>query len=84
LFLDRVMGQAGGMSESIDPEDVVSYDDVRDQHDRERDGVASLHDAEGEQGDEAEVTDRMDLDQDEATELEVGLDRLGGETPRLD
>jgi hypothetical protein len=72
------------MSESIDPEDTVSYDDVRDQHDRDRDGVASLHDAEGEQGDEEEVVDRMDLDQTAAQETDTELDRIGGETPRLD
>lgn len=72
------------MSESIDPEDTVSYDDVRDQHERERDGVGSLHDAEGEQGDEEEVMDRMDLDQTAARETDTELDRIGGETPRLD
>jgi hypothetical protein len=72
------------MTESIDPADVVSYDDVRDQQDREQDGVASLRDAEGEQGDEDEVTDRMILDQTAADEADVELDRIGGETPRLD
>jgi hypothetical protein len=72
------------MTESIDPADTVSYDDVRDQPERERDGVASLHDAEGEQGDEDEVVDRMDLDQTAAEEADVELDRIGGETPRLD
>ena len=72
------------MTESIDPRDVESYDDIRDQHDRERDGVAALHDAEAEQGDEDEVTDEMDLDQVEADELGANLDRIGGETPRLD
>ena len=72
------------MSESIDPADTVSYDDVRDQHDREQDGIGSLHDAEGEQGDEEEVVDLMDLDQTAAQEADVDLDRAGGETPRLD
>jgi hypothetical protein len=71
-------------SESIDPEDTVSYDDVRDGAGRDRDGVASLRDTEEEQGDEAELTDDFDLDQDEAKELGVNLDRTGGETPRLD
>jgi hypothetical protein len=71
-------------SESIDPADTVSYDDVRDQTARDRDGVSSLRDTEAESGDEAEVTDDFDLDQDEAKELGVDLDRTGGETPRLD
>jgi hypothetical protein len=71
-------------NESIDPADVVSYDDVRDQAARERDGVSSLHDTEAEAGDDDEVTDDFDLDQDEAQELGVNLDRTGGETPRLD
>lgn len=72
------------MSESIDPDDVTSYDDVRDQPDRDQDGVGSLRDAEGEQGDEDEVVDRMDLDQNAAQEAGVDLDRIGGETPRLE
>jgi hypothetical protein len=71
-------------SESIDPEDVESYDDANDRHERDRDGVGSLHDAEAEQGDEAEVTDAFDIDNDEARELGGNLDRLGGETPELD
>lgn len=71
-------------SESVPPEDVESYDDVRDQPDRERDGVASYRDVEAEQGDEDEVVDDFDLDQDEAQELGAELDRVGGETPRLD
>jgi hypothetical protein len=72
------------MSESIDPADTESYDDVRDQHDRDRDGVASLRDTEEEQGDEDEVTDEFDLDQIAAQEVDAELDRIGGETPRLD
>lgn len=72
------------MTESIDPADTVSYDDTRDQQDRERDGIASLRDTEGEQGDEDEVTDEFDLDQTAARETGADLDRLGGETPRLD
>jgi hypothetical protein len=71
-------------SESIDPADTVSYDDVRDQAARDRDGVTSLRDTEEEQGDENEVTDDFDMDQDEAKELGIDLDRTGGETPRLD
>lgn len=72
------------MSESIDPADTVSYDDTDDQFSRDRDGVASMRDIEGEQGDEDEVTDELDLDQVAAQELDVELDRVGGETPRLD
>jgi hypothetical protein len=71
-------------SESIGPDDTVSYDDVRDQFTRDRDGLDSLRDTEAESGDESEVTDDFDMDQDEAQELGVELDRTGGETPRLD
>jgi hypothetical protein len=71
-------------SESIDPEDIVSYDDVRDDPDRERDGVRSLRDTEAEQGDEDGVDDAFVLDQEEAREVGGQFDRLGGETPRLD
>jgi hypothetical protein len=77
-------GQAAGMSESIDPEDTISYDDTRDQHDRERDGVGSMRDTDEEQGDEVEVTDQMELDTEAAREAGADLDRIGGETPRLD
>ncbi len=77
-------GTIGDMSESIDPEDTISYDDVRDQHQRERDGIESLHDTDAEQGDEEEITDDFDLDRLQAEELGVDLDRVGGETPRLD
>jgi hypothetical protein len=72
------------MSESIEPEDVVSYDQADSQDNREQDGVASLRDTEEEQGDEAELTDEFDLDQSAAKETGADLDRLGGETPRLD
>ena len=72
------------MTESIDPADTVSYDDVRERHDRDQDGVASLRDVDAEQGDEDEVVDQMDLDQSAAQEGDVDLDRIGGETPRLD
>lgn len=70
-------------SESIDPDDVESYDDASARHERDRDGVASLHDAEAEQGDEDEVTDAFDIDNEEARELGGNLDRLSGETPEL-
>jgi hypothetical protein len=72
------------MTESIDPADTVSYDDVRDQAGRDDDPVASLRDTEEEQGDEAEVTDDFDLDETAAKESGTDFDRLGGETPRLD
>jgi hypothetical protein len=71
-------------NESIDPADIESYDDVRDQAERDRDGVGSLRDTEAEAGDEDETSDAFDLDQTEARELGVDLDRAGGETPRLD
>ncbi len=71
-------------SESIDPADVVSYDEIRDAPDRDRDGVRSLHDTEAEQGDEDGIDDAFELDQDEARELGGNVDRVGGETPRLD
>lgn len=72
------------MTESIDPDDVVSYDDTRDQAARDQDGVASLRDTDSEQGDEEAVTDSFDLDSEAAREADADLDRLGGETPRLD
>jgi hypothetical protein len=71
-------------SESIPPEDTVSYDDVRGDADRDRDGVRSYHDIEAEQGDEDEVDDAFELDQEAAREVGADFDRLGGETPRLD
>lgn len=72
------------MTESIDPQDVTSYDDLDAGLARERDGVASMRDTDEEQGDETELTDDFDLDQTAARESGVDLDRLGGETPRLD
>ena len=71
-------------TESVDPEDTISYDDENERFNRERDGVASLRDTEEEQGDESEVDDDFDLDSDEARELGVNLDRVDGETPELD
>lgn len=71
-------------SESVDREDTISYDDRDARRDRAQDGVASLQDTEAEQGDESEVDDDFDLDNDEARELGVNLDRIGGETERLD
>jgi hypothetical protein len=43
--------------------------------DRERDGVAALHDTEAETGDEEELTDLFDLDRAEARALGADLDR---------
>jgi hypothetical protein len=71
-------------NESIDPADTVSYDDVRDNVARDRDGVESLHDAEAEAGDEDQLVDDFDLDSAEAREVGVDLDPIDGETPRLD
>ena len=51
---------------------------------RERDGVASLHDSEAESGDEEGVEDSFDLDQAEARELGVALDPVDGPEPELD
>jgi hypothetical protein len=72
-------------TEPVDPdEDIVSYDDVRGDSRRDRDGVESLRDTEAEAGDEEGVDDSFDLDQFEARELGADLDRAGGETPLLD
>ena len=72
------------MTESIDPEDVTSYDEIDAGAARDRDGVASLRDTDEEQGDEAGLTDEFELDQTAARETGTDLDRLAGETPRLD
>ena len=71
-------------SESIDPDDIDSLDGLRDELDRDRDGVGALRDTEAEAGDEEEITDSFDLDVDEARELGANLDRVDGETPELD
>jgi hypothetical protein len=70
------------MTESIDPADTESYDDVSDP--RDRDGAASLRDTDEEQGDESAVTDGFVLDRAAAEESGADLDRIGGETPQLD
>jgi hypothetical protein len=70
--------------QSIDPKDIESYDDDREETERDRDGVGSLRDIEAESGDEDGTSDDFDLDQVEAHELGVDLDRVGGETPLLD
>jgi hypothetical protein len=52
--------------------------------DRDRDGVASLHDTEAEAGDETEVADLFDLDRTEARALGVELDRADRGESQLD
>lgn len=52
--------------------------------DRERDGVAALHDAEAEAGDEMEVVDLFDLDRTEARALGADLDRADRGESQLD
>jgi hypothetical protein len=71
-------------SESIDPADEISYDDVREEPERERDGVSSLRDIEAEAGDEEAVTDDFIIDRRAATEVGADLDRIGGEEPRME
>jgi hypothetical protein len=52
--------------------------------DRERDGVAALHDTEAEAGDEAAVADLFDLDRTEARALGADLDRADRGESQLD
>src|SRR3954447_3031359 len=52
--------------------------------DRERDGLASLHDTEAEAGDESEVADLFDLDRTEARALGAELDRADRGESQLD
>ena len=52
--------------------------------DVDRDAVASLHDIEGEAGDEAELRDRFVLDHLEARQLGVELDSVDGDESGLD
>jgi len=52
--------------------------------DRERDGVAALHDIEAEAGDESELADAFDLDRTEARALGVDLDRADRDESQLD
>ena len=70
-----------------EPDDAAeSLSDVEETRRAEldRDGVASLHDTEAELGDEEGVEDSFDLDQAEAQELGVDLDRVDGPEPELD
>jgi hypothetical protein len=62
-------------------DDRQSLDDVRS---RDQDPLASLHDTEAEAGDEDEVNDDFDIDETEARELGVQLDRGDDQEPRLD
>jgi hypothetical protein len=76
----------------IDPDDLA--DDLADDNDaelsldaprtRDRDGVASLHDSEGEAGDEEGLNDTYDMDDREAKELSVQLDDRDEPEPELD
>jgi hypothetical protein len=52
--------------------------------DRERDGVAALHDTEAGAGDEAELVDLFDLDRTEARALGADLDRADRGESELD
>jgi hypothetical protein len=52
--------------------------------DRERDGVAALHDIESEAGDESELADAFDLDRTEARALGAHLDRADRDESQLD
>ena len=52
--------------------------------DRERDGVAALHDTEAEAGEEAEIADLFDLDLTEARGLGADLDRADRGESQLD
>jgi hypothetical protein len=52
--------------------------------DRERDGVAALHDTEAEAGDESELADAFDLDRTEARALGAELDRADRDESQLD
>ena len=52
--------------------------------DVDRDAVASLHDIDGEAGDEAELRDRFVIDHLEARQLGIELDPVDGDETRLD
>jgi len=57
--------------------------EVNTSPDPDRDAVASLHDIDFEAGDEAELTDMFVLDELEARDLGVALDRVDGVEPAL-
>jgi hypothetical protein len=68
-----------GEDDDASSDEALSEEVVRD-----RDGVGSLHDTEAEAGDEEEVGDDFDLDEREARELGVQLDRGDDSETTLD
>jgi hypothetical protein len=70
--------------EVSDERSIEELKELKELQGRDQDGVDGLHDIEAEAGDESELDDSYDLDFNEAHALGVDLDRLGGETPRLD
>ena len=63
--------------------DFLEADEI-DVLDVDRDAVASLHDIEGEAGDEAELRDRFVVDHLEAEQLGIELDPVDSDEARLD
>ena len=63
--------------------DFLEADEI-DVLDVDRDAVASLHDIEGEAGDEAELRDRFVVDHLEAEQLGIALDPVDSDEARLD
>lgn len=75
------------MSSDRTPEDADPTRAAAFEHEHERaemDGVASLHDVEAEEGDEAGLDDTLDMDEREAQELGVALDPVAPNEPSLD
>jgi hypothetical protein len=68
--------------EETEDDDVISLDTPLG--DRERNGVASLHDVEAEAGDEIGIDDLFDIDETEARELDANLDGDKRDESRLD
>ena len=63
--------------------DFLESDEI-DVLDVDRDAVASLHDTEGEAGDQAELRDRFVVDHLEARQLGIELDSVDDDETRLD
>ena len=63
--------------------DFLESDEI-DVLDVDRDAVASLHDIEGEAGDEAQLHDRFVVDHLEARQLGIELDSVDDDETRLD
>ena len=63
--------------------DFLESDEI-DVLDVDRDAVSSLHDIEGEAGDEAELRDRFVVDHLEARQLGIELDSVDDDETRLD